>query len=184
MAFKHTEFGWKLPMRREEKEMASKFSSRIPWREKLERPQEPKIVEIPPRMQGRFGKGTMVIPRPLDVDGLIRKVPKGKLVTVFQLRQELARRSKVDVACPLTTGIFVRIAAEAAEEERRAGKKAITPYWRVLTHEGRLNPKFPGGVAAQKKNLLAEGHRTEKTTRSKLPLVKDFDKALVAGFPT
>jgi hypothetical protein len=58
--------------------MPSKFSSRIPWREKLTRQQEPKIVAIPPRMQARFGKGKMVIPKPLDVDALIRRVPRGK----------------------------------------------------------------------------------------------------------
>jgi len=162
--------------------MASKFSSRVPWREKLERQQEPKIVDIPPRMQARFGVGTMVIPRPLDVDALIRHVPRGKLVTVAQLRHELARRCKVDVACPLTTGIFVRIAAEAAEEERRGGKKIVTPYWRVLSHEGRLNPRFPGGTEAQKKRLLAEGHRTEKVKGRKPPAVKDFAKALVERF--
>src|SRR5579864_1546788 len=162
--------------------MASKFSSKIPWRQKLERVQEAKIVQIPPRMQARFGTGTMVIPKPLDVDALIRQVPQGKLITVAQLRQELARRCKADVACPLTTGIFVRIAAEAAEEERRSGKKRVTPYWRVLTHEGRLNPKFPGGVAGQKKKLLSEGHSTEKTKGSKAPLVKDFEKRLLAGF--
>lgn len=99
--------------------MSAKFSSRVPWRQKLERQQEPKIVDIPARMQARFGKGRMVIPKPLDVDALIRRVRKGKLVTVLQLREELARRSKVDVACPLCTGIFVRIVAEVAEEERR-----------------------------------------------------------------
>jgi hypothetical protein len=80
--------------------MPSKFASTNPWREKLTRQQEAKIVQIPPRMQARFGKGTMVIPKPLDVDALIRRVPKGKMATVLQLREELARRSKVDVACP------------------------------------------------------------------------------------
>src|SRR5580765_6404535 len=43
--------------------MPPKFSSRIPWREKLTRQQEAKIVAIPPRMQARFGKGKMVIPQ-------------------------------------------------------------------------------------------------------------------------
>src|SRR5215469_3694856 len=124
--------------------MTAKFTSRVPWREKLERQQEPKIVQIPGRMQARFGTGTMLIPKPLDVDALIRKIPKGKLATVGQIREELARRCKANVTCPLTTGIFVRIAAEAAEEERRSGKKSITPYWRVLSPEGRLNAKFPG----------------------------------------
>ena len=157
--------------------MSAKFTSPIPWRQKLERQQEPKIVDIPARMQARFGKGRMVIPKPLDVDALIRCVPKGKLVTVFQLREELARRSKVDVACPLCTGIFVRIAAEAAAEERRAGKKTVTPYWRVLSSEGRLNPKFPGGVAAQKKALFAEGHKSIASGK-KWFVVADFDRSL------
>src|SRR5215467_14998470 len=133
--------------------MPARFSSRVPWREKLERQQAAKIVQIPERMQSRFGIGRMVIPRPLDVDALIRQVPKGRLVTVLQLREELARRSKVDVACPLCTGIFVRIVAEAAEEDRRTGRSTITPFWRVISSEGRLNPKFPGGVAVQKRRL-------------------------------
>ena len=104
--------------------MPSKFASTISWREKLTRQQEARVVAIPPRMQARFGKGTMVIPKPLDVDALIRRVPRGKMVTVFQLREELARCSKVDVACPLCTGIFVRISAEAAEERTAGRKKA------------------------------------------------------------
>src|SRR5690348_4738058 len=64
--------------------LASKFSSRIPWRQKLERVQESKIVAVPPRMQPRFGTGSMLIPKPLDVDTLVRQVPKGKLVTITQ----------------------------------------------------------------------------------------------------
>ena len=42
----------------------------------------------------------------------------------------LAHWHNADVTCPLVTGIFLRIVAEAAEEERLAGKSAITPYWR------------------------------------------------------
>lgn len=157
--------------------MQAKFTSGTPWRDKLERQQEPKIVDIPPRM-AHFGKGTMVIPRPLDVDRLIRNVGHGKLVTVFQLREELARRNRANVACPLTTGIFIRIVAEAAEEDRRAGTKAITPYWRVLSSDGALNPKFPGGVAAQRRSLSSEGHKISKTQGKKPPVVIDFEKSL------
>ncbi|MBZ5533841.1 MAG: MGMT family protein [Acidobacteriia bacterium] len=159
--------------------MAAKFTSKVPWRQKLEREQEPKIIKIPARMAAKLGKGTMVIPKPLDVDGLIRRVPKGKLVTVLQLREELARKSKVDVACPLTTGIFVRIVAEAAAEEQRAGKKAVAPYWRVLSSEGRLNPKFPGGIPLQRRKLAEEGHSVSKIQGKKSPAVQDFEKRLV-----
>ena len=137
-----------------------KFASTIPWREKLTRQQEARIVQIPPRMQARFGKGTMVIPKPLDVDALIRRVPKGKMATVHQLRQELAKRSSVDIACPLCTGIFVRISAEAAEEERRAGKKSVTPYWRVISVKA-SNPKFLGGIFTKDKSS-AEGPKSSR----------------------
>jgi hypothetical protein len=130
-------------------------------------------------MQARFGKGTMVIPKPLDVDALIRRVPRGKMATVFQLRQELAKRSNVNVACPLCTGIFVRISAEAAEEGRRAGKKSVTPYWRVISSDGRLNPKFPGGIVQQRRMLSAEGHKVLRTTGKKAPAVADFERSLV-----
>ena len=136
--------------------MKAKFTSRTRWREKLEKPQEPKIVQVPPKMS-RFGNGTMLIPTPKLVDDLIRKVPKGKLVTVGELRRKLAKDFGTDVTCPLTTGIFVRIAAEAAEEDRANGKKRITAYWRVVKDDGRLNPKFPGGVAQQSSYLRAEG---------------------------
>jgi hypothetical protein len=158
--------------------MSSKFTSKTPWREKLER-HEAKVVDIPPRMQARLGKGRMVIPKPLDVDELIRHVPKGKLVTGPVLRQELARLSNVDVACPITTGIFVRICAETSEEERRAGKKVVTPYWRVLTSEGGLNPKFPGGAEAQKRKLLSEGHKIMPGKGKRPPVVTDFERSLV-----
>lgn len=48
------------------------MKTRTTWREKLEKEQEPKIVNIPPKMAKRFGTGRMLIPRPLDVDALIR----------------------------------------------------------------------------------------------------------------
>ena len=141
--------------------MKSKFSSRSSWREKLEKPQEPKVVQIPPKMS-RFGKGTMLIPTPLLVDKLIRKVPKGKLITGSELRRKLASNFATDVTCPLTTGIFVRIAAEAAEEDRANGKRRLTPYWRVVKDDGSLNPKYPGGIGAQARNLRAEGFRVTR----------------------
>ncbi|HWX54969.1 MAG TPA: MGMT family protein [Verrucomicrobiae bacterium] len=159
--------------------MPSKFSSKTLWREKLERVQQSKVVDIPPKMRPRFGTGKMLIPRPLDVDELIRKTPKGKVVTSIQLREELARRCEANVSCPITTGIFISIISEAAEEDRRAGKKAITPCWRVITGEGRLNPKFPGGVAAQKRKLVAEGHKIGRAQDKKPPALENFEKRLV-----
>jgi len=157
---------------------SARFTSRMRWREKLEKRQEPKIVDVPPRMQRQCGEGKMLIPRPLDVDALAREVPRGKLVTVNQIRARLAAEHGADVTCPLTTGIFLRIAAETAEEDRQAGKSRITPYWRVLREGGRLNEKYPGGVVAQAKQLKAEGHQLK--WMGKGCGVIDFERRLVS----
>ena len=155
--------------------MKNKFVSRTSWREKLENPQDVKVVKVPPKMS-RFGSGTMLIPTPKLIDEMIRKVPKGKLVTVSELRRKLARDFRTDVTCPLTTGIFVRIAAEAAEEDRANGKKRIAPYWRVIKDDGSMNPKFPGGPTRQSRYLRAEGFAV--ANKGKTPRVQDFDGRL------
>ncbi|HXI24538.1 MAG TPA: hypothetical protein VNG71_11800 [Pyrinomonadaceae bacterium] len=155
--------------------MKNKFISRTSWREKIDKPQDVKIVKIPPKMS-RFGSGTMLIPTPKLIDTMIRKVPKGKLVTVSELRRKLARDFRTDVTCPLTTGIFVRIAAEAAEEDRENGKKRIAPYWRVIKDDGSMNPKFPGGIAQQTRYLRAEGFAV--ANKGKTPRVQAFDGRL------
>jgi hypothetical protein len=156
--------------------MKSKFASRTRWREKLEKPQDVKVVQIPPSMS-RFGQGTMLIPTPMLVDQLIRKVPKGRLITGGELRRKLSRDFKTDVTCPLTTGIFVRIAAETAEEDRANGKRRLTPYWRVIKDDGSLNPKYPGGVESQARNLRAEGFDLARKGKSSR-VVKEFERSL------
>jgi alkylated DNA nucleotide flippase Atl1 len=133
------------------------MKTRKSWREKLEGVHEARVVPIPPRMQKQHGKGTMLIPKPLDVDAAIRKVPRGKIVTLTQLREKLARDAGADVTCPMVASISVRIAAEAACEDMKAGKPRVTPFWRVVRDDGRLLEKLPGGPAEQARLLEAEG---------------------------
>ena len=151
------------------------MKSKLSWREKLEKDQEPKLVKIPPKMS-RFGKGTMLIPTPKLVDALVQRVPKGKLITVGELRRKLAADFGADVACPLTTGIFVRIAAEAAEEDRANGRRRITPYWRVVKNDGSLNAKFPGGEKLQTQCLRDDGLSVVQS--GKRAVVRDFEQFL------
>jgi alkylated DNA nucleotide flippase Atl1 len=133
--------------------------TRRSWREKMKNPNLPKVVDIPPAWRKNAANGSMLIPSPNQVEALIRSVPKGRVITVTQIREILAAKHLTDMTCPLTTGIFVRIAAEAAEESAREGKSRITPYWRVVKDDGSLNPKYPGGVYSQAERLRAEGHR-------------------------
>jgi len=153
----------------------NKFRSRVPWREKMERPQEPKLVQVPPKMS-RFGSGMMLIPTPKLVDQIVRQVARGRLVTVGEIRRKLAADFSADVTCPLTTGIFVRIVAEASEEDRANGRKRVAPYWRVIKDDGSLNPKFPGGEQLQARYLRREGFSV--ANQGKRTVVKDFDKRL------
>jgi len=105
--------------------MASKKS----WREKLADSKDlPKVVEINDKMSKRWGTGTVVIPAPIEVDGIMKKVPEGKLITINEIRQKLAKKHGATIGCPITTGIFAWVAAHAADEDAAEGKKDITPY--------------------------------------------------------
>ncbi len=119
---------------------------------------------------------TMVIPSPREVDEVMRRVPRGRLATINEIRACLAKKHGTDIACPMTTGIFAWITAHAAEETRTAGEKSITPYWRTLKSGGELNPKYPGGVPALKKLLAAEGHRIVK--KGSRFFVAEFERKL------
>ena len=110
------------------------------WREKLDDAKGlPKVGKITGPMTAKWGRGTMVIPAPREVDALMRKVGKGKLVTINELRTALAKKHDVSMACPITTGIFAWIAAHAAQESLDAGAKRVTPFWRTLKNGGELN---------------------------------------------
>lgn len=147
------------------------------WREKRDKPQEPKVVEVPAKMQKRFGKGKMIIATPMIIDGIVRTIPKGKLATVSAIMDRLAADFDTDSACPITTGIFLNIVAKAAEEDRAAGRKRIAPYWRVLKTKGALNPKYPGGMQAHAAKLEEEGHEIDKVRKTWK--VTDYEKRLV-----
>ena len=73
-------------------------------------------------MSKRWGTGTLVIPAPREVDEIMEKVPEGKLITINQIRQIVTQKHSATIGCPLTAGIFVGIAARAAE-----GKINTTP---------------------------------------------------------
>ena len=161
--------------------MSPKGRTYASWREKLENPVTglPKVVAGPPQWQKRFGGRRVLVATPLLVDGLIRRVGRGQLVTVRQIRERLAKDFHADATCPLTTGVFVSIAAHTAEEDLQKGITDITPYWRVVKDNGSLNVRFPGSVAAQATHLREEGHTIEPGKGRKPPVVKDYQRALL-----
>ena len=148
------------------------------YREKLMESKDlPRVEEIPKKVRKTWGSGTLVIPSPREVDEIMRKIPKGRLTTINDIRSALARRHGATIGCPITTGLFARIAAGAAAEDETEGRKRITPFWRTLKSQGELNPKYPGGIQDQRGRLEAEGHKV--ITRGKRPFVEDYENFLV-----
>ncbi len=153
------------------------------WREKLEKPAEPKVIEqVPPNSPKAFGTGSMVIVTPKLIDNLVKKIPKGKISTITHLREKFASDFETDTTCPLTTGIFLRICAETAEEEKAKGEKEITPYWRVIRDNGTMIDKFPGGIEQQAKNLKKEGFEILVTGRKGNKLIVNAYKSRLHKF--
>ena len=124
----------------------------------------------------KYGGNRMYFAPPADYDRVMRLVPFGKLLTVGEIRDYFARESGADFTEPITAGIFVSIAAWASDQ-RETDK---TPYWRILKAKGELNPKYPGGVMAQKEMLEKEGHTVVQRGRTNIRYyVKDYEKVLV-----
>ncbi|MEM7012548.1 MAG: hypothetical protein AAF585_13820 [Verrucomicrobiota bacterium] len=148
------------------------------WREKLADDNDlPKFFDSESNsMTAKWGSGRVVIPRPRDVDALMEKVPKGKLTTINELRAGLAEQHDAEFTCQITAGIFAWIAANAANEAQAEGRKRVTPFWRTLKKGGEVNPKYPGGLEAQRQLLEAEGH--EVYQKGKRLLVRDYEKKL------
>lgn len=102
----------------------------------------------------KYGGDRMYFAPPMDYDKVMRRIPRGKVITVGKIREYFARCSGADFTEPITAGIFVSIAAWASHQR----PDDETPYWRTLKADGELNEKYPGGVEAQKEKLEAEGH--------------------------
>jgi len=152
------------------------MEGRKSWSEKLMDSKDlPKVKEITSKMSKKWGTGTVVIPAPIEVDEVMRNVPEGRLITINDIRKLLARKHNATIGCPITTGMFAWIAANAAEEQRKKGERNITPYWRTLKTGGVLNDKYPGGIEGQKLLLEKEGHKIVQKGRKYV--VKDYKKS-------
>lgn len=126
-----------------------------------------------PRSIERNGGEKMLLAPPLAYDALMKRIPKGKVITADRIRVHLAKEHEADFTCPLTAGIFINIAAHASDGRNGANE---TPYWRTLKKDGELNEKYPGGIEGQKLRLETEGHTV--LLKGKRYFVENFEKKL------
>jgi hypothetical protein len=106
------------------------------WQEKLaDSKGHPTVFKISAKQSKRWGAGTCVIPAPAEIDALMRRIPKGKLTTIDELRKALARRHRATIACPITTGIFSWIPHRQSDCEDR-------PHVQLTRHLNRPAVRF------------------------------------------
>jgi alkylated DNA nucleotide flippase Atl1 len=123
----------------------------------------------------KYGGNRMYFAPPVEYDRIMKMVPYGKIITVGEIRACFAKISGADFTEPITAGVFVSIVAWASYQRTNDE----TPYWRTLKANGKLNPKYPGGIEAQKEKLEAEGHIVIQKGRKNVKYyVKDYENAL------
>jgi alkylated DNA nucleotide flippase Atl1 len=124
-----------------------------------------------PRTAQNFfgGTGKMLLPSPATLATLIKKIPKGKLITTNLLCKELTDQFKVRGTCPVTTQKALQAIAH--------GSSRNIAYWRVINTNGGLIARFPGGAAGQAALLVEEGFTID--TKGKVSKVKKFRESLV-----
>ena len=118
------------------------------WIEKRDLSKEAKVEVLDKDFADMKIGEKMLVTTPQIVDAYIRHIPKGREGSLLQMRKDLAAEYHADKTCPVTSGIFLRIVAEAAYEELQQGKPVskITPFWRIITEKSPAAKKLSFGT--------------------------------------
>lgn len=126
---------------------------RLNWEARLRPELQPRIVR-----DKRSGE-SLLLPTPLLVGEVVSAVPRGQVITLSQLRDQLAQRFSAAKTCPLMTGIFAGILAGVVADDLGQRRKPRWPIWRLVRDDGTLNPKWALDVLYRASMLRAEGLR-------------------------
>lgn len=91
--------------------------------------------------------GDEIVPVSLsEVVAIMKRVRKGRLITVIDICRQVARDYDVRACCSLTAGIFIMTAANAAEEAailfKGFGELIVKLCERALQYDGRGRSAF------------------------------------------
>ncbi len=126
--------------------------------EQLNSDKQPKMVVLDKDFAGVKQGQRLFVATPKIVDDYIRSIPYGETRTIERMRRDMARRRKCDASCPVSTAIFIRIAAQAAVDEMNAGKEMseVSPFWRLLKSSDKITKKLSVDSAWVDQQRLAE----------------------------
>lgn len=119
---------------------------------------EPQVKRVDKHFADIPAGGTMLIATPKIIEDYISQIPKGKAVSPKTMRKDLALEYRAEYTCPVTTGIFLRIVAEANYEKYQQSNslRGIAPFWRVIIPDSPLAKKLTFGQEFIKKQRIAE----------------------------
>lgn len=123
------------------------MANRKSWIEKLNDKKEPQLKRIEIQFADMPAGSNMFIATPQLIDEYVKQIGFGRRIDIKTLRKDLALAHHADYTCPVTTGIFLRIVAEANYEKLQLGKEIdeISPFWRVITPNSPLAKKLTFG---------------------------------------
>jgi len=113
------------------------------WKDKMETKKPFEVKVIDKKFADIPANSKMLIASPKIIDAYVRQIPKGSATDLQTMRKDLAVEYQAEYTCPVTTGIFLRIVAEAAHEAIEAGQPVqdVTPFWRVVDGSSALAKK-------------------------------------------
>jgi hypothetical protein len=76
--------------------------------DRLRRPQDVRIVNELPAGALHWGPpgATMVISTPQETESVVKEIPSGKVVSLTEIREHIAKKHDTTITCPVTTGLF------------------------------------------------------------------------------
>ena len=114
------------------------------WKEKMVT-KPPHHVVLEKDFAGVKSGSKLHISSPKEIADELRKIRSGETVSLQLFRQKIAQTQACDATCPVSTSIFLRIAAEYAWEEhneRGAPLADLPPFWRVVDPGSPLSKKL------------------------------------------
>ncbi len=127
------------------------------WRQKFDARMDTEVVTLEKPMPGVPAGSRLLISTPTKIAAAVAAIPKGSKQSIIDLREQLAKEAGADATCAMTTGIFLRIAAEVALEDLASGKEEVTPFWRVVEPKSPLAKKLSCGPEWIAQQRAAEG---------------------------
>ena len=146
------------------------------WLQRMQPNAVPKVNVMKKPFAGVPIGGTLYISTPNEVKKFVSAIPRGTVLEQAALRKKMiqvrGKADKANDACPVCTGIFLRIVAEAAWEELANGTPLdqITPFWRVIAPDSPIGRKLTCGSAFIEEMRAREGIAPPRAASAAAPV--------------